>query len=63
MNENLPLDSNFQEYFSDMRAALSELTSQSPRVNLLMDQIVTFDETQMQNTDHVAYDGSQIYTQ
>lgn len=49
--------------FSDMRSALSELVSQSPRENLLMDQIVTFDDARMQNTDHVTYDGAQIYTQ
>ena len=63
LHEDLPLDSNFQVYFSDMRSALSELVSQSPRENLLMDQIVTFDDARMQNTDHVTYDGAQIYTQ
>ena len=63
MHEDLPVDAFFSDYYSHLKSTLSELTSKSPRVHLVMDEIVTFDSNSMQNTDHVVYDAAQVYSQ
>jgi hypothetical protein len=59
--EGLYQDAAFQDYYSQMRANLTNFANASQRVHFL-DETVTFPKEKMENADHVIYASAKVYT-